>query len=387
MRITLRLLCSSLFFLFFNSATTQVPGVRWSKKITPVWPSHPYEFIYDVKPTSDNGYVLVGADTSFTFNNSYGILEKTFGRRAWIVKADSSGNVLWRTSSSLASLYGSAFSSVVQTGDAGYVAAGNIDTAKLLIAKFNSSGVLQWAKTYGGTNGNNLAQCIYKTSTNGFIISGTTTATNGDVIGNHGGYDMWVLRIDDSGNIIWSKCFGGSGNEMGQSVVQAADYGFVFAGSATSTNGDLTGNNGGVDAWVFKTDSSGNLLWQKNYGTPGKETFRSVSVAPDNTIVLTGNADSTNLINNGLKGGENVWVMKTDMVGTIIWSQAFGGSKNERGHHITALPNNSLLVTGYTNSNDLDVVGSNGGPDIWVLNLTASGTLNWTKCIGTIKKE
>lgn len=380
------LLLISIALSCFTFAKAQTPGIKWSKKITPIWPTHPYEFIYDVKPTSDKGFILVGADTTYSFSNTYGILEKTYGQRSWIVKTDSSGLVLWRSSSYSLSLYGNVFSSVEQTKDAGYIAVGNIDTAKLLIAKFNGAGLLQWTKTFG-INGVNYAQCIHKTKTNGFIIIGTTSATSGDVIGNHGGNDIWALRIDENGNIIWSKCFGGTGNETGQSVIQTADYGFIFTGSATSTNGDLVSNNGGMDAWLFKTDSSGNLLWQKNYGTPGKETFRSVTIAPDNTIVLTGNVDSTNLINNGLKGGENLWTVKTDMFGNIIWSEVFGGSKDERGYHISALPNNSLLVTGYTNSNDLDVIGSNGGADIWVLNLTPSGTLNWSKCIGTIRKE
>lgn len=383
------LVSTAILFFSVITAYTQVPGVKWTKKITSVYSG--YEFIYDVQITSDKGFVLAGADTGFTLTPGL-LLEQNMGGRPWIVKTDSAGNVLWRTVLNGVDPHKSAFTSVTQAADGGFVAVGFEggfpDSSQLLIAKFNSAGIFQWQKKYGGSNVD-IAHHIYRTSTNGFIIAGTTNSNDGDVTGNHsiGGADVWMLRINNNGDLIWKKCFGGTGGEKARSVIQMADHGFLVAGSATSTNGDLTGNNGATDAWLFKTDSSGNLLWQKNYGSTGVETFRSVAVTPDHSIVVTGNADPTSTITNGTKPLENVWVVKTDFNGNVIWSQAYGGSGFERGFHVLPLPNNSLLVAAYTRSDDMDVSGNNGNADMWLINILPNGTLNWQKTIGTANND
>ncbi len=379
-----------MLLLFLDASSyCQVPGVKWSKRIASTVSND--EYIYEIQPTSDKGFVMVGADTGFSFVPGLLMENNEFGR-PWILKADSSGNVIWKKVLETVDPHRSAFTSVAPAADGGFVAVGVEggfpDTMKLLIAKFNSSGIFQWQKLYGGSK-NEIAHCIKRTSTNGFIIAGTTTSNDGDVTDNHntGSGDVWVLRINDHGDIIWKKCYGGTGGERGRSVVQTADYGFVFVGSATSNNGDLTGNLGGIDGWIFKTDSSGNLLWQKNLGTSSAESFNCATITADNSIAVTGYVNQTTTITNGDKPLENLWVVKLDQSGTVTWSKAYGGSSFERGVHILPLINNTILVTGHTRSNDMDVSGNNGGSDIWVLNLLPDGILKWQKCIGTDKGE
>lgn len=390
--ISLILLLLSIFNSVDNIA--QVPGVRWSRSLkeTIQYPTANV-VIMDMKPTSDKGFILTG--TLGGNMQFFQIPEKWYASTgsAFIKKTDSLGNTQW-DKFILPPSYGSALTSVVQTKDGGYVAAGYIvqdfsDSAQLLLVKYNNTGSLLWEKRYGGT-GTDVALCISNTATNGFIVSGFTTSVDGDVTGNHGtGFttDTWLLRIDDNGAIIWKKCFGGSGEEKGEGVVQAYDYGFVIAGASSSNNGDLTANNGQRDGWLFKTDSSGNLLWQKNYGGIQSEVFRSVIVNPDNSIAVAGDADSTIAITNGNRPFKNAWVMKTTSIGTTIWSKAYGGSGNEGAYSMARTIDDRFLITGYTNSNNFDVSGNNGNNDAWLLSLSTDGDQIWQKCIGTSKNE
>lgn len=369
--------------------TAQVPGVRWSKFISSG--SNRGQGFYDAKPTSDNGYILVGADSTFT--NVFGdYIIKTEGGRPWIVKVDSAGNKVWQNFLN-SNIERSAFTSVTETPDGGFIATGFSeeccwDTAQVLIVKYNRNGVQQWVKKYGGTF-TDIGYGIIKTKTSGYIIVASTDSNNGDVTGNHSnGYsDIWLLRIDESGNIIWKKCFGGSGDDFGYSVIQTSDYGFVVSGSALSTNGDLTGNLGMPDGWIFKTDSTGTLQWQKNYGGEGIDRLWGVVENPDGSLVATGEAEQTAQISNGLKALKNVWVIKLSATGTKIWSNAYGGSSNEAGFGIARMIDNTYLITGFVGSNDGDVSGINGAADAWLIRLSDAGNLLWQRCIGTNQND
>jgi hypothetical protein len=247
-----------LFITIYSLA--QAPGIRWSKRIS--YTSG--EFFYDIKPTGDNGYIGVGTDSSLGYDR-YHILRKFFGARALIVKMDSVGNVQWQKTN-FGEGVGIHYQSVVTSADGGYVAAGlkvkNIpfDSSNFYIIKYNSSGTVLWQKEYGGTRSES-ANSIIRTSTGGYVIAGYTSSNDGDVTGNHSPNlsDVWLMKTDATGNVIWKKCFGGSAADTGYAVIQTPDKGFVVAATSKSSNGNLTGNNGLTDAWLFKTDSLGNL--------------------------------------------------------------------------------------------------------------------------------
>src|SRR5436189_56233 len=128
---------------------------------------------------------------------------------------------------------------------------------------------ITWQKSFGGPNDDSGG--ITPTPDGGYIMGGWNLGNGGDVTGNHGGYDYWVVRIDDGGNIVWQKSYGGTLNEEGRFMNVTSDGGYILSGFSFSNNGDVTGNHGGRDAWVVKIDSAGVLQWQKMLGGSGDD--------------------------------------------------------------------------------------------------------------------
>ena len=380
-----------VFFLLLISTivSAQIPGVHWSKYINNSFGG----FFYDIKSTTDNGYIGVGNDSSGGYDRYY-ILRKFYGAKAWIVKMDSAGNVQWQKSIR-GDGSGIHYQSVALSFDGGYVAAGLkvrnspfIDSSNFYIIKYNAAGTIVWEKEYGGTRCES-ANSIVPTSSGGYAIAGYTSSNDGDVTGNHSPNvsDVWLMKTDASGNIIWKKCFGGSAADTAYAVIQTPDKGFVVAASSASANGNLTGNNGLTDAWLFKTDSLGNLLWQKNFGGTGHDIFKNVLLNADGTYTVTGYTTSVAAVSNGIKGKSDLWVAKVNDAGTVLWSKGFGGAEEEEGLSIISIPDGSYIVSGYTGSNTNDVSGNNGTIDAWMIKVSAIGNLVWQKCVGTIREE
>jgi len=127
----------------------------------------------------------------------------------------------------------------------------------------NSQGqqAILWQKSLGGT-GEDYARSVSSTFDGGFIVAGSSTSNDGDVTGNHGGYDFWITKLSSMGTIEWQKSLGGTLGELAYSVIQSSDSGYVVAGYTLSNDGDVSGNHGDKDFWVIKIDSTGNLIWQ-----------------------------------------------------------------------------------------------------------------------------
>jgi uncharacterized repeat protein (TIGR01451 family) len=388
--------CILLSLLLLNlMAVAQAPAVAKTSYIR-TSSLNSNEYFFDMLRTPDSGWVLVGADTGFYLNTTDLFSKETTGR-PWIVKLDKSGNTTWsrNSSSQFVDPHASAFLSLTNSNDGGYVTAGyaayynnSYDTASFLVTKYNSSGTLIWQKFYGGS-GSDRAYSISQTLTDGFIVAGVTNSANGDVVGNHriGTEDVWLVRLDDGGNIRWKKCFGGIGKDSAYKVVQTADYGFLIAGSSTSADGNLTGNNGGSDGWLIKTDSLGNLIWQSNYGSTGNEVFKDMVVNSDGTVTLAGYTSSPSVYGKTNHGRTDVWVVTTSATGTLLWSGTYGGTLEEQGMSIKMTLGNEYFITGYTASADGDVSGYHGGGDAWALRVGSSGNLVWQRCIGTARFE
>jgi uncharacterized repeat protein (TIGR01451 family) len=366
----------------------QTPGVNFLK---PVKSGTDAEAIYDIKRAHDNGFIAVGADSIFNYFKPT-IHLKGHADLPYIWKIDNNGNVTWKTT---INNFNSAFVSVALSPDGGYVAAGYAaesfpwDTAKLYIAKFNATGGVVWEKKYSGSMPD-YAFSIAATSSGGYIVAGCTASDDGDVTGHHGtaaSYDIWMMKLDGSGNIIWKKCFGGSGDEIAYSVIQLSDKGFVVAGTSSSNDGDLNANNGGFDAWIYRTDSMGVLQWQKNIGGNADEAFTQLAANADGSFTASGYTLSSSVLSNGNKGLNDVWVARIANGGNVIWSKGFGGTQQDYGMSIAATQDNSFIVTGITESNNGDVTGHNGLADAWMLKISDAGNMVWQKTVGTARDE
>ncbi|MBO8140214.1 MAG: T9SS C-terminal target domain-containing protein [Thermosipho sp. (in: Bacteria)] len=244
-----------------------------------------------------------------------------------------------------------------------------------------TTGVIAWQKTLGGSNGDE-AYSIQQTSDGGYIVAGTTYSNNGDVSGNHGGRDFWIVKLDDDGNIKWQKALGGSNNELAYSIQQTSDGGYIVAGNTNSNDGDVSGNHGNFDYWVIKLDNSGNIEWQKALGGSDYEYARSIQQTNDGGYIVAGTAYSNDGDVTGNNVGNCYWVVKLDSNGNIEWQKALGGSSGDWADSIQQTSDGGYIVAGYTYSNDGDVSGNHGERDFWIVKLDKNGNIEWQKALG-----
>ena len=362
----------------------QAPAIQWQK----TYGGTSSDVAIATKQTTDDGYISAG----YTYSSDGDVTNNQGDNDYWIVKYDVTGNIVWQktyggTSSDIAN-------SIQQTTDGGYIVAGytlssdgdvigNHGSIDCWVLKLDAAGTIIWQKTYGGT-GSDKAESIQQTADGGYIIMCTSNSNNGDVTDNHGNYDYWVVKTDATGNIIWQKSYGGTSIENGREIKQTVDGGYIMIGQSYSNNGDVTGNHGNYDYWVVKTDATGNIIWQKSYGGSGLEDPSSIIQTTDGGYIAAGRSASSNgdLTNNN--GGSDFWIVKLDVAGTIIWQKNYGGPTNDNAQSIQQTSNGGYIVAGNVTSNGGDVVGFHGGSynDGWILRLDVTGTILWQKTLG-----
>jgi len=238
-----------------------------------------------------------------------------------------------------------------------------------------------WQKCLGGGRGD-VAYSIQQTSDGGFIVAGYSASNYGDVSGNHGGLDYWVVKLNSAGNIVWQKCLGGRYNDVAYSIQQTLDGGFIVAGYTDSYDGNVSGHHVSSDFWVVKLNSSGVIVWQKCLGGNSYDRANSIKQTSDGGFIVAGYTDSYAGDVSGHHGRADFWVVKLDSSGNIVWQKCLGGSDNEEAHSIQQTSDGGFIVAGYTFSNDGDVSGNHGGLDFWIVKLNSSGRIEWQKCLG-----
>ena len=283
--------------------------------------------------------------------------------------------------------------SIQQTSDSGFIVAGetrsndgdvsgNHGKSDAWVVKLNSLGDILWKKCLGGT-GNDYARSIQQISDGGFILTGYTNSNNGDVSGNNGYYDAWVVKLNSSGDILWQKCLGGTYDDYARSIQQTSDTGFILAGYTFSNDGDVSGNHGFSDAWVVKLNSSGDIIWQKCFGGTNEDYAYSIQQTSDSGFIVAGYTFSNDGDVSGYHGYFDYWVVKLNSSGDIEWQKCLGGTNNDYANSIQQTSDGGFIVAGYTESNDGDVSGYHGGDyDAWVVKLNSSGDILWQKCLG-----
>ncbi len=283
--------------------------------------------------------------------------------------------------------------STEQTTDGGYIIAGttnsnngnvsgNNGSTDFWIVKLDSLGTIQWQKCLGGS-GYDVANSIQQTTDGGYIIAGYTSSNNGDVSGNHGDRDYWVVKLDSLGILQWQKCLGGTSREEAYSVQQTTDGGYIVAGNTKSNDGDVSGLHGSTDDyWIIKLDNLGSLQWQKCLGGSSIDKARSIQQTTDGGYIIAGFSSSNNGDVTGNHGNLDYWIVKIDSLGVIQWQKSLGGSGWDEAHSIQQTSNNHYIIAGWTFSNNGNVTGNNGRKDYWIVKLDSLGILKWQKCLG-----
>lgn len=249
------------------------------------------------------------------------------------------------------------------------------------VVKLNSSGAIQWQKALGGSSIEE-ANSVQQTSDGGYIVAGTAASSDGDATGGHGSFDYWIIKLDSSGNIQWKKMLGGSMVEHAHSIRQTTDSGYIIAGYSNSVNGDITGNHGSEDFWIVKLDQSGNLQWQKSLGGGDKDSAYSIQQTSDGGYITIGVSLSTNGDATGNHGNYDIWVVKLNASGSIQWQKSLGGSNDDTAYTIRQTSDGGYIFAGTSSSNDGDVIG-NTGSNMWIVKLNNTGNIQWQKIYGT----
>jgi len=273
----------------------------------------------DIQQTSDEGYIITGYTKSFGagFNDMF------------LIKCDSSGSLQWSKT------YGGSIDEYAyagfQTDDGGYIAVGSthsfgFSNFDLFLVKTDSNGNEIWSKAYGGT-GIEYGYDVKQTTDGGFIIAGYTTSFGS------GGADIYLIKVGASGNLLWSKVLGGTYDDKAYSVAQISDGGFIIAGSTIGLGA------GNADVCLVKTDGSGNILWSKAYGGASADVAYKVQQTAEGGFVIVGN---TNSFGYGF-GNSDIYFIKTDPDGNILFTKAYGGLNPDDGSFVQQITDGFII--------------------------------------------
>ena len=363
----------------------QAPAIQWQKSFG----GTEYEEGYDIKPTSDGGYIIVGF--AYSINGDVSGNHKQYYDDVWIVKISKTGILQWQKA-----LGGTSFDegySIQQTTDGGYIMAGytvstdgdvsgNHGIQDAWIVKLSSTGTLEWQKTLGGS-GNDYGESILQTTDGGYIMAGYTSSTDGDVSGNDGHQDAWIVKLSSTGVLEWQKTYGGTSPEEVYSINPTADGGYIMAGYTESTNGDVTVNHGDKDAWIVKLSSTGELQWQKSLGGTYYDYAKNIQQTIDGGYIMAGYSYSKDGDILGNHGNDDAWIVKLSSTGELQWQKALGGTGDDYANSIQQTTDGGFVIAGYTSSKNGDVSGLHGGGyDAWIVKLSSTGVIQWQKALG-----
>jgi hypothetical protein len=296
-----------------------------------------------VQQTSDGGYIVAG------WTMSFGVGLSDF----WLIKIDSNGVMQWNRT------YGGTGNdeaySVEQTTDGGYITAGSTASygagmCDFWLVKTDANGIMQWSKSYGGAE-NETAFYVRQTFDGGYIVAGYTDSFGA------GGSDGWLVKTDTNGQMQWNKTYGGAGTDQAYSVVQTRDGGYIIAGETNSSGA------GDFNYWLVRTDSAGTQLWSKTYGGATTDVATSVQQTNDSGYIVAGYTDSFGA------GGSDGWLVKTDTNGQMQWNKTYGDINDEVAYSIQLASGGEYLVAGGTTSN------TTGGWDFWIIRTDALGNM------------
>jgi len=305
----------------------------------------------------DEGYsVQVTADDGFIIAGT----THSFGAGSgdvWLVRTDGVGETLWtRTFGGPQDDRGV---SVVQAADGGFVVCGSTMSFgpynyNVYLVKADSAGNLVWSRTFGGDNDDKGA-AVAQTSDAGFILAGFTYSFGA------GNYDFHLVRTDAAGDTLWTRTYGGAASDQAAAVLQTPDHGFVVAGLTNSLGA------GGNDAWLVRTDSAGGTLWTRTYGTSGLDWSSSVAQMSDGGLVFCGATDGSGA------GNSDAWLVKTSAGGDTVWTRTFGGDQADRGLSVQAIGGGGYIVSGMTAS-----YGA-GAEDMYLVKVDGNGDAKFVK--------
>jgi hypothetical protein len=349
------------------------------------------ETLTDMEECNDGGLIFIAG--SISSQNGDVVRANHGANDNWIVKLNNAGDTSWTR------LFGSTVNEIggfiTQTADGGYVFSGSVTASAngdvtrtnhgmddVWIVKLNSTGDTIWTRLMGGNN-SDVSESIRATTDGGSIhIGATGSSQNGDVVRmNRGGGDVWIIKLNSTGDTTWTRLFGGNSNEGQSKIIQTAEGGYIFSSVTTSSqNGDVVRtNHGSSDFWIVKLTSTGDTSWTRLLGGTGSELPTDIQQTADGGYIVVGSSTSNNNgdVTSTNHGGTDVWIVKLNSSGNIQWNRLLGSTGDENFPRVRQLSNGEYIVCARTNSGaNGDVQGANHGlTDIWIFKLDANGSI------------
>lgn len=303
-----------------------------------------------VQHTSDGGFIATGNTASFGFGAS----------DVYLVKTDSGGDTIWTK------VYGGTSwdigCSVRQTLDGGYIVAGQTFSFgaglwDAYLVKTDVNGNFLWAKTYGGPDWD-YAYSVEQTTDSGYIICGETWSFGS------GNADIYLTKTDGNGNVLWAEAYGDTHRDIGNSVQQTRDGGYIVTGETISYGA------GRGDLFLLKTNADGDTMWMRTYGDTLHEKGQSVQQAPDGGYIAVGETWSFSA------GKSDIYIIRTDSLGSLIWYKSYGDTHYDYASSIKPTRDGGYIIGGTTWS-----FGA-GLYDVYLLKIDPNGDTAWTMTCG-----
>ncbi len=345
-----------------------------------------------------SGYLILGTSESADGDVGYNLGNTD----AWLIKTDSTGSMIW------SKVYGGSdndyLSRIIPAPQSGYYLVGSSyssdwdlqgdpypNSEDYWIMKIDNAGNKIWSRLYGGTGGDRAQTALIDADSN-LVVLGTTGSEDGDVSLNFGASDIWMIKIDSEGELQWDHSSGTDWVDMGKTMIPTPDGGYLlgcdselgYLGFITCMpRYDLMNN------LLIKLDADRNMQWHRCYGGNGWDVMEELLALEDGYMILSNTeSDDGDLEGVEVHGGQDIWLMRTNLNGEVLWQKCYGGSNAEFAKRIFHNSDGTFTLFGYTWSNDGQVSQNHSNfLDIWMLTISDEGELINQRCIGGIGFE
>jgi hypothetical protein len=346
----------------------------------------------------ENGFFLTGntnsIDGDISINHGF--------EDGWLIKTDNLGNIIWEKT--YGGSHGDGLHNIFYAPDGNYYLVGGSNssdgdisydpypnTLDFWIVIIDSLGNMLCDKIVGG-NGHDQLWTGTTTTDGGVVAIGWTNSEDGDVSVHYDMYDIWMVKLNSHCEIEWDFTIGNNYLDFGHAIIQTSDGGFLVGGTSKITEGGNLNcqSHGQADGVLIKLDSLRNIEWQQCYGGSDYDGITAV-IEVSEGFVFAGYVNSDDGDITGWHGENDIWVVRIDYFGNIIWQNCLGGSRSEFISKLILNDDGNLIIPGYTNSNDGDITGNHTFNDfefdIWFITLSSDGELLWQQCIGGDRNE
>jgi len=311
------------------------------------------QWVYSILEDAKSNLVMAGWEETGDFST----------RDALIQKIDSEGNPKWKMT------YGGddsdMLSQIREKADGNYIAAGRTKSygagkEDALVLETDEDGTLIWQNFYGGSEGDVARSICLTTDSPGYVFAGSTGSKGA------GGSDLWVVRIDQQGETVWDKAFGGVEDDFAQSVCELENVGIGVAGSTKSQGA------GGSDLWVLMLDHQGEEMWEHTFGEIDNDFANAIIPTKDGGLIVAGAMEYKGIQSYDAR------VIKFNHQGFVMWDNTYGGDAKNWAESIWQTGNSGYVVAGVTKSQGWGI----GMGDMWVFRIGEQGDQLWEKPFG-----